>query len=176
MDEVGLASGHAQLPHQLAGVGLAVAAWFQNVQLGSEVAHQQHIAIFRVVFSGAWHQLAQHQFASQTVTRGNSGRQPGMVGLQSASGDQRIGALFDGFRHQVFQFAQLVARPAQGGHIVALEKDPGLASQFFWEVAQFHQRRGRRQEIDFWKHDVATCHGPCSTTRWKISCAVKRNM
>lgn len=181
-NEVRLAIGRAQILQQGVGIRLGVFVFFKNVQLGAKTVHQQHIAVLGIAFALDGNQLAQHQLAMQPQARGHGCRQAGMVGLQAAGGDQRVGALFKGIGREIFQFAQLVARAPYGRHIVAFDKDARLAAQVLRQSVQFYQRGRIANKGDFGNHDAllveramgaATCSSLPSSKRKGFSSELK---
>ena len=93
---------------------------------GAEQAEQQVIAagLFAVL---PWCFLADDQVAGKSLAVGCGCGESAVVGLDSAAGDQRGCATFEGFGNQVFELPSLVSTARKAGTIVAFDPEGGAA-------------------------------------------------
>ena len=118
------------------------------VELGAEQRRQQLVAgrPQRPV-------AGQHEVDLEAEHGAGGGRDPAVVGLLGADGDQGPGAQLERLAAEELQLARLVAAGAEPGQVVALDPQPGAARQPGTALERRRQRRQRgtrprREEIE----------------------------
>ena len=82
----------------------------------------------------------------ETEAGGHSSHGAATVGLERATGDERVGPLGHGLTDEELQLADLVARLQEAGEVVAL--DPQLDAHLARESFELEQRRRHSGELD----------------------------
>src|SRR5690606_20501534 len=85
--------------------------------------------------------------------RGGSGDHAGVVGLDAADGDQRVGAGGDGVRDDIFELSQLVTAKGEAGiAVLALGVKLDIATKMGGQAVELFDRRrseGERIALEF---------------------------
>ena len=140
-DDVGTPAGGRLL------VGDALHDPLPLLGLAGKDAHvgAQQVIDEQVAGEGLGGVAAQHQDALEAGSDGGGRRQPRVVGLEAAGGEDHLRPFGQGVGHQQLQLAHLVAAQGQAGLVVALDPE-GRAAQPGREARQRVKRRGKVSE------------------------------
>ena len=103
------------------GLRLCVYTLWQHMYPGAKQVVEQPVAVEFVVGVALGHCAAQDQFAVDALASTDRRRQPGMIGLDAAHGDDRINTVLEGCAQVKLKFAQLVAATTDQHMVIALD-------------------------------------------------------
>jgi hypothetical protein len=120
----------------------------RGVQLDVRTEHAAQLDIADPVVKriGPVHPALLHQVRLESRGRGRGGHLPGVVGLDPADGDQRVGSLRQGVGNQVFELPDLVAAEGEAAVAVITLGPDFCATQMLRQARKGMDRRGPEGE------------------------------